>query len=222
MIVPIWYMWEQLNGPQIKGICDAIYQYTVDIFDSLLDYFNNLSVDNANTEHLTLIGMLSGLVRPLVYEPDSAYFLFTEEALHNYERGFSSLQSAAGGKFAPDYEESSRLQHNYLTDSYYRPLLKAWCMGDNEIGGLALLDDICAILTQVDHHDPEAELFYEFSFMAGPDIPTDRAQGDVYIDIGNTSQWYDPFKIYGILQGIRDTIYVPQPRLYISLHIQEE
>lgn len=221
MIVPIWYMWEQLNGPQIKGISDAIYQYSKNLFDPILDYFNTLSVDNANTDHLTLMGLLSGLVRPLVYEPDQFSFLFTEEALHDYPRGFSSLNSANGGKFAESAEVVSELQRHYLNDTYYRPLLKAWCMGDNEIGGLALLDDICAVLTQIDQGQ-DAELFYEFSFMEGPDIPEDRSPGDVFIDIGNTSQWRDPFKVYGILQGIRDTIYVPQPRLYISLHIQEE
>jgi hypothetical protein len=84
-----------------------------------------------------------------------------------------------------------------------------------------LLDDICEVLTRIDR-GPDVTPFYQSSFMSGPDIPSDRAQGDVYIDIGNTSQWVDPFKIYGILRGIRDTLYVPQPRLYISLNIEEE
>lgn len=221
MIVPIWYMWEQLNGPQIQGISTAIYELTKSMFDNILEYFNHLSVDTANTEHLTLLGLLSGLVRPLVYEPNSAYFLFTEDALSSYPRGFSSLDQADGGKFSPDQETVDQLQRNYLSDTYYRPLLKAWCDGDNEIGGLALLDDICEVLTRIDRGEG-VQPFYQFTFMEGPDIPTDRSPGDVYIDIGNSSQWRDPFKIYGILQGIRDTIYVPQPRLFISLHIQEE
>ena len=221
MIAPIWYMWEQLNGPQITGISEAIYEFCKQSFDNVLEYFNNLSVATANTEHLTLMGLLSGLVRPLVYEPNSAYFLFTEDPMQNYPRGFSDLETGGGGGFAPEQDIVDRLQRNYLSDAYYRPLLQAWCDNNDEIGGLMLLDDICEVLTRTDR-GPDVTPFYQFSFMSGPDIPSDRAQGDVYIDMGNTSQWSDPFKIYGILRGIRDTLYVPQPRLYISLNIEEE
>ena len=44
MILPIRYLWQQLNGPQTTGICKAIEEYWKTIFDNKLDYFNNLSI----------------------------------------------------------------------------------------------------------------------------------------------------------------------------------
>ena len=79
MINPISFLWKQLNGPQISAICNAIWQYFKDSYDNLLDYFYNLSIANANDSHLTFIGLLQGLARPLTDIPSVKYITMGEE-----------------------------------------------------------------------------------------------------------------------------------------------
>ena len=78
MILPIRYMWEQLDGPQVSALSNALFEYWKSVFDVKLDYFNNISVNTASDIHLTLLGLLSGLIRPNISEPDREYFYFTE------------------------------------------------------------------------------------------------------------------------------------------------
>lgn len=215
MILPIRYLWQQLNGPQVTGICKAIEEYWKEIFDNKLDYFNNFSIATVDDQHLTLLGLLSGLIRPVIQEPDATYFYFTEQAEHPVDHGFSDLADAnVGGRFS---KLDVKGVHNVSLDSeYYRALLKAWVEGEGEIGSLMLLDDICKELTIKDI-GPEEEPFYQFMFMAGDDIPVDRAPGDVYIDMRSMTNWNNPLHVYAVLRGIGDTAYAPQPRLFISL-----
>ena len=79
-----------------------------------------------------------------------------------------------------------------------------------------LLDDICAELTKLDV-GPETEPFYQFSFMEGDDIPEDRAPGDVFIDMRSMEAWHNPLHVYAVLNGIGNSVYAPQPRLFVSL-----
>lgn len=215
MILPIQYLWKQLDGPQVTGITKAIEDYWKQLFDQKFDYFNNLSVATANNDHLTLLGLLSGLVRPVIQEPDSTYFYFTENAEHPVDHGFSDLQNLdVGGRFS---KVDVKGVHNVsLDETYYRALLRAWTTGEGEIGSLELLDDICAELTKVDI-GPDTTPFYRFDFMSGDDIPLDRAPGDVFIDMRSMSDWRNPLHVYAVLRGIGDSVYAPQPRLFISL-----
>ena len=215
MILPIQYLWKQLDGPQVTGITKAIEEYWKQLFDQKFDYFNNLSVNTANNDHLTLLGLLSGLVRPVIQEPDATYFYFTENAEHPVDHGFSDLQSLEiGGRFS---KIDVKGVHNVsLDEEHYRALLRAWTTGEGEIGSLELLDDICAELTKVDI-GPDVTPFYRFDFMEGDDIPSDRAPGDVFIDMRSMTDWRNPLHVYAVLRGIGDSVYAPQPRLFISL-----
>ena len=216
MILPIRYLWQQLNGPQITGICKAIEEYWKTIFDGKLDYINNISVDTANDSHLTLLGLLSGLVRPTISEPDKDFFYFTEFAENPVAHGFSDLENPTlgGGRFSKLSAGDNR--HNVsLNTEHYRALLRAWNNGEGEIGSLMLLDDICAELTKLDLGDIEP--FYRFYFMAGDDIPDDRAPGDVYLDMGSMENWVNPLHIYAVLNGVANSVYAPQPRIFISI-----
>lgn len=214
MILPIQYLWKQLDGPQVTGIAKGIEEYWKTLFDDKLDYFNNISIDTANDDHLTLMGLLSGLIRPVIQEPDKIFFYFTEMVEHNFSHGFSDLDhpELGGGLFSKVDKKS--LQNVTLDTEYYRALLRAWDHGQGEIGSLMLLDDICAELTALDvGGDP----VYRFTIMEGDDIPVDRAPGDVYIDMGNAEDWNNPLHVYAVLNGIGNTAYAPQPRLFISL-----
>ena len=216
MILPVRYLWQQLDGPQITGICKAIEAYWKTIFDTKLDYFNNLSIDTANDDHLTLFGLLSGLVRPTISEPDRDYFYFTENAETGVSHGFSDLADlSVGGKFSK-LDSGGGIHNVSLDTEYYRALLRAWTEGEGEIGSLMLLDDICAELTKLDI-GPDTAPFYQFSFMEGDDIPVDRAPGDVFIDMRSMEAWHNPLHVYAVLNGIGNTAYAPQPRLFVSI-----
>lgn len=215
MILPVRYLWQQLNGPQASGICKAIEEYWKTIFDDKLDYFNNLSIETANDDHLTLFGLLSGLIRPTISEPDRDYFYFTEYAEQEVPYGFGDTEDpTVGGRFV---KTDANGVHNVSLDTeYYRALLRAWTSGEGEIGSLMLLDDICAELSKLDL-GPEEAPFYSFSFMEGDDIPADRAPGDVFIDMRSMDAWHNPTHVYAVLNGIGNTVYAPQPRLFVSI-----
>lgn len=215
MILPVLYMWQQLNGPQVTALKDAVFAYWKTTFDNKLDYFNNISIETANNDHLTLLGLLSGMVRPTISEADKDYFYFTEDSEHDNLHGFSDLEDMAlGGKFTR-VGVGQGVHNVSLNEAHYRALLRAFVQGQGEIGSLELLDDICAELTKLDLGSTEP--FYRFVFMQGDDIPSGRAPGDVFLDMGNIADWHNPLHIYAVLRGVATSIYSPQPQLYISI-----
>ena len=216
MVLPVRYMWEQLDGPQISVISDALFEYWKSVFDDKLEYFNNISVNTASDVHLTLLGMLSGLVRPNISEADREYFYFTENAESNFEHGFSDLENPAVGGKLTKLDSGGGIHNVSLDAEHYRALLKAWVSGNGDIGSLMLLDDICNELTKLDLGD-DVQPFYEFDFMYDTPLPTNRAFGDVYLDMRSMSNWHNPLHIYAVLQGIADSAYAPQPRIFISI-----
>ena len=217
MILPVRYLWEQLDGPQVSAVSNALFEYWKSIFDDKLEYFNNISVDTASDIHLTLLGLLSGLVRPVIQEPDRDFFYFTEFAENPTTHGFSDLADlTVGGKFSK-LDSSSNIHNTSLNEEHYRALLRAWVNGEGDIGSLQLLDDICNELTKLDLGDITP--FYQFEFMEGDDIPVDRAPGDVYIDMRSSSNWNNPLHIYAVIQGIANSAYAPQPRIFISIGV---
>lgn len=216
MILPVRYLWEQLDGPQVSALSDALFEYWKSVFDNKLEYFNNISVNTANNIHLTLLGMLAGLIRPNISEADTDFFYFTEYPESDFQHGFSDLDEPdVGGKLSR--VDSGISTHNVSLDAeHYRALLKAWVSGEGDIGSLMLLDDICNELTKLDLGPVTP--FYQFDFMEqGPSLPADRAPGDVYIDMRSADNWNNPLHIYAVLQGIGNTAYAPQPRLFISI-----
>lgn len=217
MILPVLYMWQQLNGPQITAIKDAVFEYWKSIFDEKLDYFNNVSIETVNNDHLTLLGLLSGLTRPTISEADRDYFYFTEDPEHDTNHGFSDINDlATGGKFTK-VDVGQGVHNVSLNEEHYRTLLKAFVNGEGELGSLELLDDICYALTKLDLGDTAP--FYRFVFMEGENVPSERAPGDVFLDMGNISDWHNPLHIYAVLRGVADSIYSPQPQLYISIDV---
>lgn len=218
MILPIRYMWEQLNGPQVSALSNALFEYWKSIFDTKLDYFNNISVETASDIHLTLLGLLSGLVRPNISEPDREYFYFTERPESSFAHGFSDLADRQTGGKLTKIDSGGGIHNVSLDAEHYRALLRAWVSGDGDIGSLQLLDDICNELTKLDLGPGEAP-FYQFDFMEGDNIPSDRAPGDVFIDMRSAENWNNPLHVYAVIQGIASSAYAPQPRLFVSIGV---
>ena len=216
MILPVRYLWEQLDGPQVSALSDALFEYWKDVFDNKLEYFNNISVATASDVHLTLLGLLAGLVRPNITEADTEYFYFTEYAEDNFQHGFSDLNEPnIGGKFSR-INAGVGMHNTSLDAEHYRALLRAWINGDGDIGSLQLLDDICNELTKLDLGSVTP--FYQFEFMEqGPSLPADRAPGDVYIDMRTMRSWNNPLHVYAVIQGIANSAYAPQPRIFVSI-----
>lgn len=214
MILPIKFLWEQLDGPQVQGIMNATYQYYKEMFDSKLEYLNTMGVENANDSHLTFLGILANFIRPVISVPDRDYFFLTEHAEHDSTQGFSSIgDRTIGGRLVS--KEGVTTEAHPLNTEHYRLLLKAYIEGEGELGGLVLLDDICYKLSVLDQ--PKITPSYVFEFIGGDDIPEGRAPGDVYIDIGTLSDWNNPMQIYAILRGLAKSTYWPVPQLFISI-----
>lgn len=112
------YFARQLNGPIITGILEAIYRffYTKCGFRRLLDYFNSITIKNAEKYQLNFIGSLMGLQRfsvrgvdtsdknSLSFTPD-----YEEQAVYPEKIGFSDEymkqdpDNPVYGKFANSY-----------------------------------------------------------------------------------------------------------------------
>lgn len=217
MVLPVRYLWEQLDGPQVSGLSDALFEYWKSVFDDKLEYFNNISVATATDIHLTLLGLLAGLVRPTISEADTDFFYFTEYPEHPFQHGFSDLEHPEQGGGKLSRLDSGISSHNVSLDGeHYRALLRAWINGEGDIGSLQLLDDMCNELSKLDLGNVTP--FYQFYFMEqGPDLPADRAPGDVYIDMRGINSWNNPTHIYAVIQGIANTAYAPQPRIFVSI-----
>ena len=213
MILPIKYMWEQLDGPQVTAIHTAVYEYWKQQFDRVLDYLNNLSVDTANDAHLTFLGILGNFIRPVITVPDRDYFYLTEIPYHDSTRGLASLGNRkVGGRLTS--KGGATTEARPVNTEYYRALLKAYEQSEGELGSLVLLDDICSALAKLDN--PQSPATYTFEFME-EDIPAGRAPGDLFIDIGGMNDWNNPLQVYAVLRGLAQSSYYPLPQVYVSL-----
>lgn len=214
MILPVKFLWEQLDGPQITAIENALFQYFKDIFDTKLDYLSTMNVDTANDSHLTFLGILANFVRPIITVPDREFFYFTDGVEHNSAHGFAEINDrSVGGRLVGI--EGATSEARPINTEHYRILLKAYIEGDGELGSLTLLDDICYALSVQDQ--PTLAPSYRFEFMEGDNIPIGRAPGDIYIDIGTMKDWNNPLQIYAILRGLGNSTYWPVPQLFISI-----
>ena len=111
MILPVKFLWEQLDGPQITAIENALFQYFTDIFDTKLDYLSTMNVDTANDSHLTFLGILANFVRPVITVPDREFFYFTNDDFKSimndindlYELIIKEIEKLTDKKFGKDY-----------------------------------------------------------------------------------------------------------------------
>lgn len=112
------YFARQLNGPIITGILEAIYRFFYNEcgFRRLLDYFNSITIKNAEKYQLNFIGSLMGLQRFSVRGVDTSdknSIAFTtdyeEQTVYTEKIGFSDEymkqdpDNPVYGKFANSY-----------------------------------------------------------------------------------------------------------------------
>jgi hypothetical protein len=139
-------LWKQMDGPQANALIYGNYEYEKALFDPLLDYYNNLSLETANSDHLTQIGRIMGVRRPMMYAPGryTHLFRFTHDPHHeDPETGFSEVGNQMDGGFLEDTSanEDDTLLVPLDTESY-RKLLLTVAHSEGELGSIRLIDDI--------------------------------------------------------------------------------
>lgn len=216
MILPIKFLWEQLDGPQVNAFSQAVFQYWKNMFDTKLDYLNNINIDNANDAHLTLLGIIANFIRPNILVPDKDYFLFTEHDEHDHPHGLSFVDNRAVGGRLTSIKGPEKGPYPLNTE-FYRLLLKTYRDSEGDIDSLVLLDDICNALSLKDN--PMATPSYRFSFLSSTTEVTGRGPGDLYIDLGGMNQWANPLQVYAVLTGLADSVFWPLPRIWTSLDV---
>lgn len=216
MIAPINFLWKQLNGPQITSVTKAIYNWVKDSFDSLLNYFNNFSITNATDDHLTTIGTLLGIKRPLVSLQAAQAFFFTEQKETDSTRGFSENKGGVGGTFA--VLDSTGMDARYLDAPYYRHLIHSIVESKGYPGSLVLLDDVCASLYDMYR---SGEYDYKIQHILKIDkVHHDGTIGDILLYIGKIGDWTNyAYYIDSIMQVLNIYAYAPLPQVF---HVFED
>jgi hypothetical protein len=140
----------------IKGIDDNIEATKI-----LVDYYENLTIEDANEEDTENIGLLIGFPRPsLPSDLDEEHFLFSEEAAspeYDAGTGFGTVEDPdIGGRFSSVYYVNT----NLLSLGIYKDLLEkiAWI----KYNGLSL--DAVDELIYIIGYD------YEFSYNEWGDL----------------------------------------------------
>lgn len=210
MIAPVNFLWKQLNGPQITAFCKAIYQWIKRELNPTLDYFNTFSIGTATDDHLTTIGTLLGIKRPIVSLAAASSFFFTEDKETDNERGFSEFKGGTGGVFA-DIDVTG-MDSKFLGESYYRSLLQSIVSSKGEPGSLILIDDVCTYLFNTYRKDDVLSYQLEHVLENNPDQKV--MIGDIIMYIGETKYW-DPYTFYidSIISTLNSYAYNPLPQL---------
>ena len=230
IITPFRWLWKQFQGPQITAICTAIFQWFRLKFDDILTYWNDLSIDTANDYHLTTIGALQGISRPLMLITQTKFFWFSvvpqdgtyypSIPYRKSEHGLSDLSdTTVGGKFA-DISEASKF-YNYLPAPLFRAILQSARDSKGIPGSLEYLDDIIYGLFSALNGDLSVEPHYTFKIIDETEAETThRCPGDIRIYLGDLSEWGDEFEnVLAEINQLGKTIYYPVPTLFATADI---
>ena len=164
------YIAKQLNGPIISAFFKAVYNFFHSYMDYHVRYFENLSIETANTNHLKFIGNLMGLQLFQLFSDVSGnkYLVYTDESFdtdsYEYDNGWSAdyhEYQAGDGVFGTGEETGFPV---VLSDTQYRRILEAI----SNISS-ASVDSIYAIDALVSTFIESAD--YNISYNAGfPDV----------------------------------------------------
>lgn len=219
MIVPFSWMWEQLNGPNISAIKDALYAYLYEQFNIRLDSLNDLSIDTADSALLTVFGMLMGVPRPIVIrQSDNNRMMFASSYYNPTNYGFSEKSGQwhktdnIGGTFAQTWETGED-SGDYAPTNWYRAVLKAYAGSDGRMGSLTLLDDIVTAIREVDTQGAIPDHRFEF-FTNTDDV---HAAGDFDVFLTTVNGWSDIDIASTLLESLIYGGYAPVPRGVVSM-----
>lgn len=213
MIVPFSWMWEQLNGPIVSAIKDALYGYMYTQFNDKMDSLNDLSIESADTALLTVFGMLMGMPRPVVVrQSENNRIMFASDYYNPSEYGFSKNSgqwspSNVGGSFAEAWETGEDAGE-YAPTNWYRAILLAYANSDGRMGSLSLLDDIVSAIRSVDN--PAAALDHRFEFFT--DSNSVHMTGDFELFLSSVNTWSDIDIASSLLESLMYGGYAPVPR----------
>lgn len=219
MIPDISFIWKQLNGPQITAITKALFAYIKEKFDDLISYFWNLSVQTANSAHLTLFGTLVGFQRPIVVKIDQVYFYFSElPPVENSPHGLSwrpgppdpeGQQYDWGGQLS-EVSPGNKAVGELADTEWYRALLSGFLHSNGVEGSLVLLNDIIVTLSSYDN--PDRPPYFIFTYTLQQEGV--KSPGDIDIDLDNIIPWRDPYTSYELMVSIANGMYAPVPKIY--------
>lgn len=213
MITPVRYFWQQFNGPQVSAIARAFFEWFKQLFDHTLDYFNGWSTDTVNDDHLSTIGVLMGIGRPIIKRVESTQFFFTAtvhgEGGHDNIHGFSEIGGQVGGRFGEVEDVGGKIE--VLQENYYRAVLKAIQKSEGVAGSLILLEDIANALNEVNN----TPIFttYNFHWYREPE----GRNGDALLYMGNVTDWERSTYVIAALQAVTRALYGPEPFVNIEM-----
>jgi len=125
------YIAKQFNGKIISAFIKAVYNFFHVYMDVHTDYFKNLSISTADTQHLRFIGNIMGLqLFELFTDPSGGmYLVFTDGAFdvseYDYNNGWADIYRAyqdGDGVFGTGNEQEYPV---VLSTSQYRAILEA-------------------------------------------------------------------------------------------------
>ena len=125
------YIAKQFNGPIISAFFKAVYNFFHTYMDHHVNYFKNLSIETADTQHLRFIGNIMGLqLFQLFTDPSGGmYLVFTDDAFstseYDYDNGWADIYrqyQAGDGVFGTGNEQEYPV---VLSTQQYRAILEA-------------------------------------------------------------------------------------------------
>lgn len=182
---PLRFLWRQLNGPIATAIMTALFRSVQAKVNPIVSYLSTFSIETATDAHLTFIGALLGLVRPVVSFADEATFFFTAQPEHGVEYGYSAAAGPGqiGGHFTGGDVPTGR-ERMLCPESYYRVILQGYLDSDADFTSLAFIDDILYMAwTLLRTDDPAYSI--EFQQTAG----ASGGYGDIRVNLGPLSGW---------------------------------
>lgn len=203
---PVRFLWRQLNGPQITAIMTALFRWIRDMFNPTIHYLATFSIATATDDHLTLIGGLQRVIRPMISIARAHAFIFTAEPETGKSYGVSASPGPlqVGGVFS---DPAYAIRQNILCPAeYFRAILLACKEQTAEPFSIVFIDKVLGELWNKYH--PGETPHYTFIWMDGTDGPLE----DVRITLGSIEDWggEDIAVVWqAVLEGIINNVWKP-------------
>lgn len=218
---PLRFLWKQMNGPQATAIMTSIFRWVQDMFNKNIEYLTNFSIATAKGEHLSLIGNIMGVIRPIVTVADAKMFIFTSSPEQDVEYGFSGEPGplAVGGKFISLEEMLLAYQRTACPDSYYRKVLQAIASSNREPFSIAFIDDLISGVWHSYRPNIPSKVQFEWATKEQEGGTGAVIREDLYIYIGTIADWgarEDALLWQAVFQGIINNVWAPTRKCFVE------
>lgn len=217
---PFRFLWKQFCGPQVTAIMTAIFRYMRDTFNNQIEYLSTFSIKTASDTHLTLIGALSGIIRPIVTIVDLANFIFTTEAESGKDYGVSAEPgpNQPGGKFTDLYTDVRQRTSELCPAEYFRQILLAYSQSEAEPMSPVFLAEFLDYLFDI-LFPTGTRPTYTFSWFDTIYPDSSIMYEDMRLDLGSVNDWGTPDTAaiwQGVLSGIINNIWNPEQHCQVT------